>query len=268
LIVVTLTNKATGVSMPSASANLFADLKRYAFILPLAVFVSACAMTSAEQDPMVQRMAEMDGRILRIERILSNQSLLEQSQRVDALLAEVRALRGQIEMMQHNQESAKTQQRELYADLDKRLQTVEARGVSVPVAAAAAATDDDATAYKKAFDLLKDGKYAESSAAFTQFLSAYPQSTLIDNAHYWLGEAHYVGKDFNAALRSFKTVVEKYPDSRKLADAWLKVGYCQYELKNWKESRDALNRVMKIAPDTQAAKLAEQRLAKLKAEGH
>jgi tol-pal system protein YbgF len=99
-------------------------------------------------------------------------------------------------------------------------------------------------------------------------LTSYPQSSLIDNANYWQGEAYYVGKDFTAALRSFKAVVEKYPDSRKLPDAWLKIGYCQYELKNWKESRDALNRVMKIAPDTQAAKLAEQRLAKLKAEGH
>jgi tol-pal system protein YbgF len=223
-------------------------------------------MTSPEQDPTVQRMAEMDGRLLRIERILSNQSLLEQSQRVEALIAEVRALRGQVETLQHNQEGIKTQQRELYGDLDKRLQTVEARG-ALPLAAAANA-DDDATAYKKAFDLLKEGKYAESSAAFTQFLTAYPQSTLIDNAHYWLGEAHYVGKDFNAALRSFKTVVDKYPDSRKVADAWLKIGFCQYELKNWKESRDALNRVMKLAPDTQSAKLAEQRLAKLKAEGH
>jgi tol-pal system protein YbgF len=216
---------------------------------------------------MVQRVAEIDGRLLRIERILSNQSLLEQSQRVDALLNEVRALRGQVESIQHGQETAKTQQREMYGDLDKRMLTLEARGIAASTAAGAVG-DDDATAYKKAFDLLKDGKYAESSAAFTQFLNSYPKSSLTDNAHYWLGEANYVGKDFTAALRSFQTVIEKFPDSRKLPDAWLKVGYCQYELKNWKESREALNRVSKIAPDSQAAKLAEQRLVKLKAEGH
>jgi len=246
--------------------RLRSQLNRYAAILPLVLIASACAITSPEQDPVVQRMAEIDGRLLRIERILSNQSLLEQSQRVDSLLTEVRTLRGQVETLQHNQESVKTQQRELYADLDKRLQAMEARGAAASVVAAA--SEDDAAAYKKAFDLLKDGKYAESGAAFTQFLSAYPQSALIDNAHYWLGEAHYVGKDFTAALRSFKTVVEKYPDSRKIPDAWLKIGFCQYELKNWKDSRDALNRVMQIAPDTQAAKLAEQRVAKLKSEGH
>jgi tol-pal system protein YbgF len=246
-----------------------AELRYLVVGILLAALVSACVTTPPEQDPVVQRMTEMDGRLLRIERILSNQSLLEQSQRVDSLLNEVRALRGQLETVQNNQETVKTQQRELYADLDKRLQAVEARGaVAVPTAAAAAAADDDAAAYKKAFDLLKEGKYTEATAAFTQFLSAYPQSSLVDNAHYWLGEAHYVGKDFSAALKSFKTVVEKYPDSRKLPDAWLKIGFCQYELKNWKDARSALNRVMQLAPDTQAAKLADQRLTKLKAEGH
>jgi len=252
----------------AAIAN--AVVKRLTLFLPLAVLATACVTTPPEQDPTVQRLTEMDGRLLRIERILSNQSLLEQSQRVDAVFNEVRGLRGQIEQLQHNQDTARTQQRELYADFDRRLQAVETRGAAPAASApsaAVAAGDDDAAAYKKAFDLLKDGKYLESSAAFTQFLSAYPQSSLIDNAHYWLGEAHYVGKDFNAALRSFRTVVEKYPDSRKLPDAWLKIGYCQYELKNWKESRDALKRVMQFGTDTPAAKLAEQRLAKLQAEG-
>jgi tol-pal system protein YbgF len=248
----------------------FGIAKRYAWVAPLVALASAC-VTTPEQDPMVQRMAEMDGRLLRIERILSNQSLLEQSQRIDATTNELRGLRGQLEQNQHAQDTLRNQQREFYADLDKRLQAIESRATAPSAPAtgvAGSAGDDDNTAYKKAFELLKDGKYAESGAAFNQFLTAYPQSGLIDNAHYWLGEAHYVGKDFPAALRSFKTVVEKFPDSRKLPDAWLKIGFCQYELKNWKESRDALNRVMQVAADSQPAKLAEQRLAKIKAEGH
>lgn len=251
------------------AARYLQIVKRYAWLTSLVAIASAC-VTTPEQDPMVQRMAEMDGRLLRIERILSNQSLLEQSQRIDATTNELRGLRGQLEQNQHAQDTLRNQQREFYADLDKRLQAIESRAAAPSAAAtgATAAGEDDNSAYKKAFDLLKDGKYAESGAAFTQFLSAYPQSALIDNAHYWLGEAHYVGKDFPAALRSFKTVVEKFPDSRKLPDAWLKIGFCQYELKNWKESRDALNRVMQVAADSQPAKLAEQRLAKIKAEGH
>jgi tol-pal system protein YbgF len=153
--------------------------------------------------------------------------------------------------------------------LDRRLQALETRPAAptASVPASAVTGDDDATAYRKAYDLLKESKFADAVAAFTQFVSAYPQSPLIDNGYYWLGEAHYVTKDFNAALRSFKTVVEKFPDSRKLPDALLKIGYCQYELKNWQEAREALKRAMQVAANTPVAKLAEQRLAKMQAEG-
>jgi tol-pal system protein YbgF len=218
----------------------------------------------------VQQVTEIDGRLLRIERILSNQSLLEQAQRLDTLYNELRALRGQVEQLQHSVDTARTQQRELYADLDKRLQAVESRAATVPVAGAATSGggDDDATAYRKAFDLLKEGKYTDSATAFSRFLAAYPQSNLTDNVYYWRGEAHYAAKDFAAALASFQAVTDKFPESRKLQDAWLKVGYCQYELKNWQVSRDALKRAQQLGADTATGKLAEQRLAKLQAEGH
>ncbi|HYM34542.1 MAG TPA: tol-pal system protein YbgF [Steroidobacteraceae bacterium] len=246
-----------------------AELKRSAKLLPLLV-VFGCA-TAPEQDPTVQRLAELDGRLLRIERILSNQSLLEQAQRTDAMANDIRTLRGLVEQLQHDQETARAQQRDFYNDLDKRLQAIETR--SAPAAAAPStanipAADDDAVAYKKAFDLLRGGKYDEATVALTKFISAYPQSSLLDNAYYWLGEAHYVGKDFSAALSDFKTVIDKFPDSRKLPDAWLKIGYCHYELKDWKDSRAALKRVTQLAPDSPTAKLAEQRLAKLQTEGH
>ena len=247
-----------------------AQPNRFSIFVPLCIVAIGCATTPPEQDPVVQRLTELDGRLLRIERILSNQSLLEQAQRMDALANDVRALRGQVEQMQHGQDTARTQQRDLYADLDRRLQALETRGAAAPAAAgtnAGSPADDDAAAYKKAFDLLKDGKYDEATSAFNQFIRTYPQSPLLDNAHYWLGEARYVGKDYQGALRSFKTVVDKFPDSRKLPDAWLKIGYCQYEMKNWKDARDALKRVTQIAADTPTGKLAEQRLAKLQAEG-
>jgi TolA-binding protein len=46
----------------------------------------------------------------------------------------------------------------------------------------------------------------------------------------------------------------------------LKIGYCQYELKNWRESRDALNKLVQQYPETTSARLAQQRIAKLDGE--
>jgi tol-pal system protein YbgF len=245
---------------------------RYLVLVALAAGTTAC-VTPPEQDPTVQRLTEIDGRLLRIERVISNQSLLDISQRNDALQNELRTVRGQLEETQHALEASRNQQREMYGDLDRRLQAIEAGGAAAATAGVAArassgASDGgDRAAYQVAFDQLKDGKYPEAVNGFSNFLVTYPQSTLVDNAQYWLGEAHYVLKDYPQALRDFQTVLQKYPDSRKVPDALLKVGYCQYELKNFRDAREVLNKLVQQYPETSSARLAQQRIAKLDGEG-
>ena len=74
-------------------------------------------------------------------------------------------------------------------------------------------------------------------------------------------------RQYGDALKAFRTVVDKYPASRKLPDALLKIGYCNYELKNFSEARTALNQVVQQYADTTAARLASQRLSKMEGEG-
>lgn len=236
--------------------------------------LTGCASTPPEEDPVVQKMTELDGRLLRIERVLANQSLLDLSQRIEAAQAETRTLRGQLDELQHTLEKSQEQQRAMYGDVDRRLAAIE--GTAVAGAASAVGSHssslpvpqgDDRANYQAAFDLLKESKYPEAISGFKQFLTTFPDSTLADNAQYWLGEAHYVTKQFPDALRDFRTVLEKYPDSRKTPDALLKIGFCAYELKNWAEARSALGQVVQRFGDTTAARLASQRLAKMDAEG-
>jgi tol-pal system protein YbgF len=96
----------------------------------------------------------------------------------------------------------------------------------------------------------------------------FPNSALADNAQYWLGESYYVTRRYDDALKAFRTVVDKYPESRKLPDAWLKIGYTQYEMKAWKPAREALTRVQREFPDSTAAPEAAKRLERMKSEGH
>ncbi|NLG76546.1 MAG: tol-pal system protein YbgF, partial [Xanthomonadaceae bacterium] len=107
----------------------------------------------------------------------------------------------------------------------------------------------------------------EAVRGFSQFLTTFPDSPLADNAQYWLGESHYVTRQFSEALRHFQAVVDKYPDSRKIPDALLKIGYCNYELKNYPAARSALGQVVSRFGDTTAARLAAQRLTKMESEG-
>ena len=104
--------------------------------------------------------------------------------------------------------------------------------------------------------------------AFRQFLVSFPESQLVDNAQYWLAESYYVTDQFDEALRQFSSVINKYPESRKVPDALLKMGYCNYELERWDDAQKALQLVLEDYAETTAARLAEQRLARMKEEGH
>ena len=255
----------------------------------LAWALSGCASTPPDEDPVQIKLKDLDTRLERIERVMANQSLLDVSNQLEALRSDVRGMHNDVDQLSNALESGRKQQRDMYADLDQRLKNLEARGnaasasgaapapgaAAAGAAAAAAAagagnadSGEDKTAYQAAFNLLKDGQYDRAIPAFQKFLATYPDSSLADNAQYWLGEAYYVNKAYPEAEAAFQRVIDKYPQSRKLADALLKIGFCRYELKQWQSAREVLGQVVARFTDTPAARLAQQRLDKMSAEKH
>ena len=73
---------------------------------------------------------------------------------------------------------------------------------------------------------------------------------------------------YKEALPEFEAVTAKYPQSRKIPDALLKIGYCNYELKRYEAARKALSTVVQDYKETTAARLAGQRLEVMASEGH
>lgn len=201
----------------------------------LVAIVAGCSLTQPEEDPVQIKLRDLDGRLVRIERVVANQSLLDLTQRIDALESELRALHGQLEELQNSNEALRKQQRDLYADLDRRLSalsgTAGTGGGTASAAGNTGAAAGEQAAYTQAFDALKASNYPAAIAGFRQFLSTYSTSELADNAQYWLGEAYYVTRDYEKAADAFRAVGQQWPDSRKAADALLKLGYSQFELK-------------------------------------
>lgn len=249
-------------------------LRAAAAVLAGAALLSACASLPAEEDPVQIRLDDLDARIGRLERVVNNQSLMELAERVDALHAEIRTLRGQSEETENGLQAARRQQRDLYADLDRRVAALESRsaaGAGAPPAGAApvAAGGGDAPtlAYGRAFDALKQARYGEAIAGFEAFLREWPGHDLAANAQYWLGETHYVNRDYEKAIAAFAEVGAKWPDSAKAADALLKLGYSQLELRRTAAGRRTLESVVARFPGSEAARLASERLRRLPAGG-
>lgn len=128
----------------------------------------------------------------------------------------------------------------------------------------AAPDRDERAAYEFAFEALKQGRYAESSTLFADFLRDFPNGEYAANASYWLGESFYVTQNYDIALETFQGLLARFPDSRKAPDALLKVGYCQYELGDTQRAASTLNEVVQRFPDTPVARLAQGRLRALR----
>ena len=121
--------------------------------------------------------------------------------------------------------------------------------------------------YQNAYDLLILGRNLEAIVEFDKFLVKYPDGTYSDNAHYWLGEANYVERQFNEAIDRFNVVIFQFPGSRKVPDARLRKGFALFELQRYAESRQELTAVENEYQGRSIAALARRRLEQMNNAG-
>jgi tol-pal system protein YbgF len=237
---------------------------------PLLLLPGALVHATASNKELEARANELDGRLVTVER--AAKGLVPMQQQVDAARAELRALRGQIDEARHELQALRQQQRDLYADLDRRLLLVENSAAGAVNADGTPPTEDEIRAadetavYGDAFTALKAGRYPDAVRGFQLYLTKYPEGPRADSAAYWLGESHYVQKAYEPALKAYQRVLDKHPDSGKAGEALLKVGFCQYELKAFRNARATLERVVSGYPGTETARLAAERLARMDVE--
>jgi tol-pal system protein YbgF len=251
---------------------------RLLMLLPAISVVGCSLLTPPAEDPVLIELNELDRRLQAIERVMENQSLVQLTQQMDSLERRVDALQGDTETLDYEATGTAERQRQLYSDLDSRIQELEANvqlrgnasvleGGTLQKGELPVPGGSDRDNYQVALELLREERYDQSAASFKQFLIAFPGSELASNAQYWLAESYYASNQFDQALADFAVVVDKYPGSSKVADALLKVGYCNYSLKRWDDARSALIRVQSDYPTTTAARLADQYLKRMESEG-
>jgi tol-pal system protein YbgF len=231
--------------------------------------LAACSSLTPVNDPVYLRITDLEARLIRIERVLENESLIALAGDINSLRTDVQSLLGEVETLRFDLENQAAGQRDLYVDLDQRLADIEAMQAQLPSMPGGGSTGfssanvSDQQAYEAAFALIQSRNYPQAQSAFESFLASYPASTLRSNAQYWLAEMHYVQRSFGTALVEFEKVISNYPQSDKVPDALLKIGFSNFELRNFTAARQALLRVMREFPGTSAADSAEQRLSQI-----
>lgn len=202
---------------------------------------------------------------------------------IEALKADIAKLRGQIEVLTYDLDTAQKRQKDFYVDLDNRLrkleQSAEAHAGAAPngqpavtpdgsAGAAAAAQPPDpaneAKQYEAGLNLIRTGKFREAVQSFDDFIKKYPSSSYQPAANYWLASAHFQLREYNSASELYTLITTRYADDVKAPDAWLGIANCQVELGDMKAARKTLESVQKKYAGTPQADLATKRLARLK----
>lgn len=208
--------------------------------------------------------------------------------RVEQLQAEVQQLRGMVEEQSQTIADLEKKQKNMYADLDGRVQSLAtpapaqpqvvsgqpavqaptSPAVSVPVAnvpapAQNAVQGTERERYQQAYDSLRNGHNAQAVKMFETLLVDYPAGEYADNAQYWLAEAYKVNREIDKSRAAFTKVVVQYPNSAKVPDALLKLGYIEADMQNAVKAREYLLRVTNNYPNSPAAHLAAKKLAQM-----
>jgi len=118
--------------------------------------------------------------------------------------------------------------------------------------------------YSKAFQLFRAGQFDAARTEFSNYLKLYPNTDLADNSQFWLGECYYAEKRYSEAIAAYEMTIKQYPKSDKVSSALLKQGMAFWELGDKTAAEILLKKVVKGYPNSNQAKIAQSKLARIK----
>lgn len=240
--------------------------KRLAVLVCTSAVMIGCA-SSPKVDPIAQTLGSHDQQLTDLRSEVSQLRALVEGisaaglgTSLVSMEEELRNLRGQVEALEYELRDMQQRRRSVVGSNERSVATP-APSQSAP--SSTAADPDDQKAYLGAFSKLKSGSYESAIQSFRSFLSDFPQSAYAPNAQYWIGEAYYVQRDFDAAWKAFDNVSQSYPQSLKAADARLKQGLIRVDQGRMDEARKILQQVAAEHAGSSAGRLAAERLQRM-----
>jgi tol-pal system protein YbgF len=121
------------------------------------------------------------------------------------------------------------------------------------------AIDCQAT-YDEGFIEFRRSEYDKAISTFQLFLDNCPNSEVVENAHYWMGEAYYAKESYDDAIQQFQIIVDKYKNSINYGQAMYKLARSYEELGKKAEAKKYYQQLTKDQPGTLEAQQAAERL--------
>ena len=243
-----------------ARAALFEDEEARRAILDLRQRLEAVQRRQGDEG---QRAADALGRAAE-ENAQLRRSVLELSNQIEQLRADLSRQVGQSEQLARELAEVQRRLKDVNSSLEDRLRRMEPAKVSVDgreFEAEPAETRD----YQAALAALRSGDFALAQTSFGAFLNRYPSTGYKASAQFWLGNAQYAARNHREAVATLRAMLAAAPEHPRAPEALLAVANAQLELKEPRPAvRKTLEELLKAYPQSEAAGVAKDRLAKLK----
>jgi tol-pal system protein YbgF len=105
------------------------------------------------------------------------------------------------------------------------------------------------------------GQWDSAISGFQAFLNAFPSSELADDAQFNIGETYFSQNKWAEAVAEYNKVIDAYPNTNSVPLAYYKRGMAQERLGQADAARASWEAVAKMAPESDAGRLARQRLS-------
>ena len=195
-------------------------------------------------------------------------------------------------MLTNQNELLQKRQRDFYIDLDNRLRRIEDPNAPIgsgsrdmlfaqealtpdsaiipapvtspessPISNTEPVDPDENSAYDQAYNLFRNGDYSSAISRFEAFVASHPESSLAPAAAYWIGNAHYALRNFQESIDAQNKLIRTYPNSAKIPDALLNIASSQQEMGDKATAKATLQDLIARYPFSDAADKAKRRLA-------
>jgi len=114
-----------------------------------------------------------------------------------------------------------------------------------------------ASLYEVGLENFDEGLYADAVIAFESYLAQNPDQSLVDNAHFWIGEALFAQERYEDAILEYDLIIKQYKFSEKMPDSLLKQGLAFIKINDTQTGELIFRRLIKDFPDSEAARKAK-----------
>ena len=222
------------------------------------------------------QVAALQSQLSSMERVAED--TLRELKRLNESLAEQNAfLRKNVQDRRLLDESVTTTLREMderMSEIAEQIQGLHTREASAPPSAVIVPPGDPGPVpragapappaprelYSQAYADYARGNFDLAIQEYEQYLRAYPETDLADNAQYWIGECLYSQQKYKEALAAWDELFRRFPGSDKLPDARYKKGAALERLGRRSAALVEYRAVASRYPNSEAGRKAREKI--------